>query len=212
MNQQKSTSTSWALILIAVAIAGAGISYHFTLESRFASIEQKLDQNSLALQEYQASQETIFSSKTETLNNLNKEVDALQSSLEPLGKSTREQTESLSEIRKQVASLQQSQQAQQDAQKKLSDYAGQLEKIKHDIQVQSTPTPPPSVPISTPAASPLPLIAPHASSADVPLALPPHADSVVDLRPALITVANDASVRALPVAMPVSLSAADDIR
>lgn len=211
MNQQKSTATSWALILIAIAITGAGISYHFTLESRFASIEQKLDQNSLAFQEYQASQETIFSSKTETLNNLNKEVDALQSSLEPLGKSTREQTESLSEIRKQVATLQQSQQAQQDAQKKLSDYAGQLEKIKHDIQVQSTP-PPQSVPISTPVASPLPLIAPHASSADVPLALPPHADSVVDLRPALITVTKDASVRALPVALPVALSTADDIR
>ena len=103
----KTSSASWALILIAVALAGAGISYHFTLESRFASIEQKLDQTSSALVQYQSSQETIVSSKAETLNNLNKQVDALQSSLEPLGKAIREQTEALSDIRKQIASLQQ---------------------------------------------------------------------------------------------------------
>jgi TolA-binding protein len=203
MNQRKTTSTSWALILIAVALAGAGISYHFTLESRFASIEQKLDQNSVALQQYQVSQETAFSSKTETLNNLNKEVDALQSSLEPLGKATHEQTESLSEIRKQIASLQQSQQAQQDAQKKLSDYTSQLEKIRHDIQIQSVQTPSPAAPVAAPTTAPL--IVPHASSANISLPLPPRADSAVDLRPAEISMADDATVRVFPVALPVSL-------
>ena len=86
-----STATS-ALILITVALAGAGVSYHFTLESRFTSIEQKLEQNSLALQQIQISQDTAISSKTEALNNLSKEVDDLQASLAPLGKATHEQT------------------------------------------------------------------------------------------------------------------------
>lgn len=208
MNQNKTTSTNWALILIAVALAGAGISYHFTLESRFAAIEQKLDQNSVALQQYQIAQETSISSKADALNNLSKEVDALQSSLAPLGKATREQTDSLTEIRKQVASLQQSQQNQQDAQKKLSDYAGQLEKIRHDIQTQSAPAPTPSVPATTPAAAST-LVAPHGSAAIVTLPLPPLADTSVDLRPDAASIADDASVRALPVALPVSLSASD---
>jgi myosin heavy subunit len=205
----KTSSASWALILIAVALAGAGISYHFTLESRFASIEQKLDQNTNALQQYQASQENIFSSKTDALNNLNKEVDALQASLEPLGKATHEQTDSLAEIRKQIASLQQSQQAEQDTQKKLSDYAGQLEKMKHDIQAQAvqTQSSPPSL-ISTPPASTLP--GSHAST-DVSLPLPPRVESNVDLRPAVTTMTDDdaTSIRALPVALPVTLSDSD---
>src|SRR5271156_4424089 len=100
-----STATS-ALILITVALAGAGVSYHFTLESRFAGIEQKLEQNSLALQQFQISQDSAISSKTDELNNLSKEVDDLQASLTPLGKATHEQTDSLAEIRKQVAALQ----------------------------------------------------------------------------------------------------------
>jgi TolA-binding protein len=212
MNQHKTSSPNWALILIAVALAGAGISYHFTLESRFATIEQKLDQNSLAFQQYQVSQETNFTSKTDALNNLSKEVDALQSSLEPLGKSTHEQTDSLSEIRKQIASLQQSQQSQQDAQKKLADYASQLEKMRHDIQTQAAPAPAPaptpSVPAATPAAAST-LAPPHDSAAIVPLPLPPLADTSVDLRPDAATVAVDASVRAWPVALPVSISASD---
>lgn len=210
MNLHKPPSTSWALILIAIALAGAGISYHFTLESRFAAIEQKLDQNSIALQQYQTSQETIASSKMETLNNLNKEVDALQTSLEPLGKATREQTDSLSEIRKQIASLQQSQQTQQDAQKKLSDYTSQLEKMRHDAQVHAGP--PASVSASSaPVAAPAlaPLIVPQASAVTVPPPLPPRADSAVDLRPAQITVADDLPVRVFPVALPVTLSASN---
>jgi len=201
------TSTNWPLILIAVALAGAGISYHFTLESRFATIEQKLDQNTVALQQYQVSQETNFSAKTDALNTLSKEVDALQSSLEPLGKATREQTDSLSEMRKQVAALQQSQQGEQDAQKKLADYASQLEKMKHDIQAQPAPAPVQAVsapaPVSTPAAASN-LVPPHGSASMVPLPVPPLTDAAVDLRPA--TIAEGPSVRALPVALPVSLS------
>ena len=208
MNLRKTTSTNWALAVIAVALAGAGISYHFTLESRFASIEQKLDQTSTALQQYQISQENIFSSKTEALNNLNKQVDALQSSLEPLGKAIREQTESLSEIRKQIASLQQSQQVQQEAQKKLSDYAGQIEKSRRDVQIHSAQTPSLPVRASTPTAPPP--LAPHAASANVSLPFPPRADSAVDLRAAQTTMAGDPSFRALPVALPVSLSALDN--
>ena len=208
MNPNKTSSTNWALILIAVALAGAGVSYHFTLESRFAAIEQKLDQNSLALQQYQISQETNVSSKADALTNLSKEVDALQASLDPLGKATREQTDSLAEIRKQVASLQQSQQSQLDAQKKLSDYASQLDKIRHDIQTQSAAPATSSAPAPTPAAAASNVVT-HGSAAIVPLPVPPLADTAVDLRPDAATVADDASVRALPVALPVSLSASD---
>lgn len=222
MNAEKNNPTSWPLILIAIALVGAGISYHFTLESRFATIEQKLDQNSTALQQYQTSQETISSSKTAALDNLSKEVDALQASLKPLGNATAEQTQSLADIRKQIGSLQQLQQNQQDAQKKLADYASQLEKIKHDAQVQSIP---PSVPIPTaapaqapapapvtsnpaPAQAPVvPAIIPKVSVNSTPLPVTPRADSaVVDLRPAETTLTVATSVRALPVALPVSLS------
>jgi TolA-binding protein len=207
-------TTNCALVLIALALAGAGVSYHFTLESRFSAIEQKLDQNSLALQQFQISQETIASSKTDALNNLSKEVDSLQTSLEPLGKATREQTESLADIRKQVASLQQLQQAQQDAQKKLSDYAGQLDKIKHDIQLQASQTPPPAAPVPAPApartpptaaANVTPVATPHASAAGVPMPFPPRADSAVDLRPDDTVLTKVIPPRALPVAIPVAL-------
>ena len=209
MNPQK--TTNWALILIAVALVGAGISYHFTLESRFAAIETKLEQNSIALQQYQITQETAISSKTEALTNLSKEVDTLQSSLEPLGKATREQTNSLSDIRKEISTLQQSQQAQLDAQKKLSDYASQLEKIKHDIQIQATaPAPSPTVSTTPASAAVAPLPTAHASAAPVLLPLPPRAESAVDIRPDdSPSVALDTSNRALPVALPVSLSATD---
>lgn len=209
MNPNKTNSATWALLLIAVALAGAGVSYHFTLESRFASIEQKLDQNSLALQQYQVAQETTVSSKLDALNTLSKEVDALQSSLEPLGKATHDQSDSLSQMHKQIAALEESQQAQQDAQKKLADYALQLDKLKHDIQTQTaqaqTPlVPVTSAPVATPATASVPALTPHAA---VLLPLPPRADNAVDLRPDQSTnVVEDASVRALPVALPVELS------
>jgi hypothetical protein len=210
MSQTKTNSMNWALILIAVALAGAGISYHFTLQSRFSAIEQKLDQNSLALQQVQIAQESIASSKSDALDHLNKEFDALQASLEPLGKATREQTESLSDIHKQIFSLQQSQEAQQDAQKKLSEYALQLDRMKREIQSQ--PQIPASSILVTPPATPTPA-EPQASSPHVVLPLPPRADNNVDLRPAQTTTMADAaatsSVRALPVALPVDQPVAD---
>jgi uncharacterized protein YgfB (UPF0149 family) len=219
-----STTSNWPLILIAVAMTGAGISYHFTLDARFAALEQKLDQNSIALQQYQIAQETVVSSKTEALNNLSKEVDALQASLTPLGQATKQQTDSLAEIRKQIASLDQLQQAQQDAQKKLADYASQLETIKHDVQVREAqasapaaamPLPvPPTVPMKNPTTPPTASTdAPstHASTAEVKPAVAPRAESsAVDLRPAEITAVRENAVRALPVALPVTPSLSDN--
>ena len=230
-----SSKTSWPLILIAVAMTGAGVSYHFTLDSRFAALEQKLDQNSVALQQFQIAQESAASSKNEALGDLNKEVDALQSSLAPLGKANKEQTDALTQIRQQIATLGQLQQAQQDAQKKLADYAGQLEKIKHDVQmhdVQASTTAaptapvPPTVPLpaSAPASVPAPAPAPapthttddqlptaHASTTDIKPDVAPHAEtSSVDLRPADITVPRVNAVRALPVALPVDGSLSDN--
>ncbi len=201
-------SSSWALILIALALTGAGVSYHFTLESRFAAIEQKLDQNSVALQQYQIAQETAVSAKSEALNRLSKEVDALQASMEPLGKTTHEQNDSLSDIRKQVASLQQSQQTQVDAQKKLADYATQLDKIRHDVQAQAAQV---QAQAQAQIQAPATTIAPasHASISVTPLPVAPKtAGNAADLRPAEITE-TDRSVRALPVALPVSLSVSD---
>jgi hypothetical protein len=208
MNPPKSHSATWALLLIAVALAGAGVSYHFTLQSRFASIEQKLDQDSLALQQFQVAQENTASSKLDALNTLSKEVDALQTSLEPLGKATHDHSDSLSQIHQQIAALEQSQQAQQDAQKKLADYALQLDKLKHEIQTAQVQ--PPSVSVtSAPAALPVPadILTPRTTTPNVILPLPPRADNAVDLRPDQSTVTTeDASVRALPVALPVALS------
>jgi hypothetical protein len=224
-----SPTSNWPLMVIAVAMTGAGISYHYTLDSRFAALEQKLEQNTVALQQYQISQATVVSSKTEALNNLSKEVDALQASLTPLGKVTKDQTDALAEIRKQVASLDQLQQAQQAAEKKLADYGGQLEKIKHDVQMReadsaaAAPAPVPAmVPIPTPTAAPTPApgasptaAAPtpsrHASTADTKPAVAPRAESsAVDLRPAEITVAPEHSMRALPVALPVTPALSDN--
>jgi hypothetical protein len=219
------SKSSWPLILIALAITGAGISYHFTLDSRFAALEQKLDQNTTALQQYQVAQESVVSAKTEALNNLSKEVDALQASLTPLDKANKDQTDSLTEIRRQIASLDQLQLAQQDAQKKLADYAGQLEKIKHDVQVHEAQASvvPPSVPMSVPVPAPTPIPAPapapataattsttHASAIDVKPLLPPRAESAVDIRPAEITAPRENAVRANPVALPVDLTASDN--
>ncbi len=220
-----SKTSSWPLILIAVAMTGAGVSYHFTIESRFTALEQKLDQNTVALQQFQIAQESAASSKNEALDGLSKEVDALQASLAPLGKATKEQTDSLAQVRQQIATLGQLQLAQQDAQKKLADYAGQLDKIKHDVQMHdaqastAAPAPvPPTVPLpaAAPASVPSPAVTPaatqlptaHASIIDIKPTVAPHAETdSVDLRPAEITVARVNAVRALPVALPVDPSA-----
>jgi hypothetical protein len=87
--------------------------------------------------------------------------------------------------------------------------------MKHDIQMQAvqtvqavqTPVPAPAAAPSTP---PTPVAAPQAYSANLPLPLPPRAESAIDLRPAQIpAMADDASVRALPVALPVGISPSD---
>ena len=55
-----------------------------------------------------------------------------------------------------------------------------------------------------------PLIVPsHTSASNVKLPLPPLAESAVDLRPDAASVADDSSVRALPVALPVAMSGTD---
>lgn len=206
MKSSKTSPRAWALILILCAIAGAGISYHFTLEARFTALEQKLDQNSLALERYQTAQEETVSAKTEALNNLNKEIDSLQSSLQPLDKTTKDQNTSLVEIRKQITVLQQSQQSQQEAQKKLADYAHQLETLRHEIQLskaeafrapdpvlipppaRQNPVPPPVVaaPASHPAPVALPVSAAPSGNKDEPapdpLPIAPHAETKVNLR------------------------------
>ena len=235
----KTTMHSWALILIAVALAGAGISYHFTLESRFSAIEQKLDQNTVALQQYQISQDTVISSKTEILSALSKEVDALESSLAPLGKTTADQNTALTDLRKEIAALQQSQQAQIDAEKRLAEYSSQVEALKRSVSSNPTPSIPVSVPIpvTTPASTPIPAatavvtapapvtpapapattttLAPVPTAATtthasvVHLPLPPMADDGLDIRPAQTSVAEQTPIRVLPVALPVELSTTD---
>lgn len=226
-----SKASSWPLLLIAVALVGAGFSYHYTLDARFATLEQKLEQNTIALQQYQVAQETATTAKAATLDKLNKEVDSLQASLTPLGQATKAQTDSLAQIREQISSLGQLQQAQQDANKKLADYAGQLEKMKHDVQQQheaqaSSPgligPVPPTVPLptSTPVQVPVPAAPPataapaptvHASIAPVKSLVTPLTEtSTVDLRPADITAPRVNAVRALPVALPVDASLSDN--
>ena len=226
-------TTTPALVLIALALVGAGVSYHFTLQSRLAVLEQKLDENSLALQQCQIAQETAASARTDALANLGKEIDTLQTSfasLAPLGKATRQQTDTLADLRKQITALQQSQEAEHDQAKKFADYATQLDTIKHAIAAQAA-APVASAPqivaapavIKTPAAPAqnesgssavapmalpvaLPVIAPRASPV-TPLPVAPRADNAVDLRPDdSAHAAGIASVRALPVTDPVNLS------
>ena len=180
-----------ALVLIALALSGAGVSYHFTLEARFAALQQKLDQNAVALQQCEITQETAASSKTDALNNLSKEVDTLQNSLEPLGKSTQEQTASLAEIRKQIAAIEQSQQAQQDAQKKLTEFGSQIDSIKHDVAVHAI-----QASLITPASA-------------VVATAPTTVTKPVDATPAAVSPTVSAEVapavaKPLPVAQPVS--------
>ena len=225
-------ASTWPLLLIAFAMVGAGVSYHFTLDARFAALDQKLEQNSIALQQFQIAQESAASSKNAALDGLNKEVDALQASLTPLGKATKDQTDALAQVRQQIATLGQLQQAQQDAQKKLADYAGQLDKIKHEVQLHeaqasTTPAPapvPPTVPLpaSAPASAPAPApAAKPTTSLDLPTNGPTIADfkppvtpltetSSVDLRPADITAPRVNAVRALPVALPVDGALSDN--
>ena len=119
-----------------------------------------------------------------------------------------------------------------EAQKKLADYAGQLDKIKHDVQLHeaqasTAPAPapvPPTVPLPAsapaPAPTPTPAVMPttslqlpqaHASTVDIkPSVTPLTETSSVDLRPAEITAPRVNAVRALPVALPVDTALSDN--
>jgi len=172
-----------ALGLIILAVLGTEISYHFTLETRFDAIEEKLQQDTAAMQQMQESIDALAASKTESLNDLNKQLTTLQSSFEPLGKDSKEQADALAQLRTQIATLQQAQSGQLDAQKKLSDYLAQLEanvkKTRAEAEAataQPAAVLPVSVPIvpapatttSTPTAQPIPApVAPNASAGDL---------------------------------------------
>jgi hypothetical protein len=175
-----------ALVLIILAVLGTEVSYHFTLETRFDAIEEKLQQDTTAMQQMQESIDALSASKTESLNDLNKQLTTLQSSFEPLGKDTKEQADALAQLRTQITTLQQAQSGQQDAQKKLSDYIAQLEanvkKARAEAEAVATkpaPVLPVSVPIapapaapatttSAPTAQPTPApVAPNASASDL---------------------------------------------
>jgi len=227
MNAQSNFSRKLAIVLIILAVFGTEISYHFTLESRFDLIEQKLQQNTVAMQQMQDSIDTLSSSKTETLTSLNKQIEALQSSFEPLGKMSREQTDALAQVRQEVATLQQAQSQQVDAQKQLSTGIAQLEKAREEARraaaaaaaapapvpaVTTVPAPaaavPPSAPVATPSSSSADtsrtlMQFPGAFSHPTKIAMLPAAantDDAVDVRPA--DAASDdtfRSVRALPV-------------
>ena len=227
MNAQSNFSRKLAIVLIILAVFGTEISYHFTLESRFDLIEQKLQQNTVAMQQMQDSIDTLSSSKTETLTSLNKQIEALQSSFEPLGKMSREQTDALAQVRQEVATLQQAQSQQVDAQKQLSTGIAQLEKAREEARraaaaaaaapapvpaVTTVPAPaaavPPSAPVATPSSSSADtsrtlMQFPGAFSHPTKIAMLPAAantDDAVDVRPT--DAASDdtfRSVRALPV-------------
>jgi septal ring factor EnvC (AmiA/AmiB activator) len=171
-------SRKLAVVLIICAVVGTEISYHFTLESRFDAIEEKLQQDTVAMQQMQDSLDTLESSKTATLSDLNKQLATLQSSFEPLGKTSQAQADTLSQLRQQITTLQQAQGGQQDAQKKLSDYLTQLEanvkKASAEAEAAAKPAPvapapaaPSATTISVPASQPAPLPPSSASSSDL---------------------------------------------
>ncbi len=181
-----SASRTLAVILIAFALLGTEFSYHFTLESRFDAIEDKLQQNSLAIQQFQSSVDTLSSSKTETLAELNKEVVALQSSFGPLGKATQAQTDSLAQLHQQIATLQQAQDDQLNAQKKLFGSVAQLEKahLKVHLETDQPPVVAAPAPATAPVSAPAP--APETVSAPAPASVPPAPPAAAPAHAALL--------------------------
>jgi TolA-binding protein len=175
----KSNPASWtrrfALVLIIGALAGTAVSFHLTLESRFAGLEEKSAQQTAALQAMQESLDTIESSKNETLSGLNKQLTSLQSSFEPLGKTSQAQADALNRVRQQLAGLQKAQDDQQDAQKKFSAYLTQLEtavkKARADAAAAATfrtPTPTVIPPPATKTAVSLPVSVPLPVATNAP--------------------------------------------
>jgi hypothetical protein len=172
-----------ALGLIILAVLGTEISYHFTLETRFDAIEEKLQQDTVAMQQMQESIDAMAASKSESLSGLNRQLTTLQSTFEPLGKTTKSQADALDQLRTQITSLQQAQSGQQEAQKKLSDYIAQLESNVRKARVEAVaakpvvsappsvpiaPAPAPATTLSAPTAQPIPAPAtPNASANDL---------------------------------------------
>ena len=163
-------SRKLALALIICAVAGTEISYHFTLESRFESIEEKLAQQTAAMQQMQESLDSTENSKDATLTGLNKQLTSLQSSFEPLGKTTQTQADALNQLHVQLASLQQAQTDSQDAQKKLSAYITQLEESVRKARSEAAAAAAKPTPHVVPATNPLP--APTTNAASAPAANP----------------------------------------
>ena len=233
-NPMSSKTSSWPLLLIAFAMVGAGVSYHFTLDARFAALDQKLEQNSIALQQFQIAQESAASSKNAALDGLNKEVDALQASLTPLGKATKDQTDCpLAQIRQQIATLGQLQQAQQGRARRSSpttpaSWTRSSTTCRCTRRRLPLHRPPASRAAHGPAAcecdSPgracsrdrtstvaSSFLRTHASTVDIkPSVTPLTETSSVDLRPAEITAPRINAVRALPVALPVDTALSDN--
>lgn len=189
MNPESSFSRKLAIVLIVCAVFGTEISYHFTLESRFDAIEQNLQRDTVAMRTMQNTLDTLSSSKTQTLAGLNKQVEALQSSVEPIGKTTREQTDALAQVRQEIAALQQAQNQQLDAQKKLSSGITQLENLRNNAAhlaavpvqpaVYTAPAPAIAAP-TTPASTPV-------TAAPAPVALPASTPTAGSLPPANTT-------------------------
>jgi prefoldin subunit 5 len=185
-----------ALALIVCAVIGTEVSYHCTLESRFDAIEDKLAQQTIAMQAMQESLDTIESSKNETVSGLNKQIASLQSSFEPMGKTSQAQADALSQVHQQLATLQKAQGDQQDAQMKLSAYLTQLEAAVKKARADAA-----SASSARTAPAPLPLPTTNAALIlPVPLPLP------------IPTPASDLMASPGAVSHPVDHAASDSIQ
>jgi septal ring factor EnvC (AmiA/AmiB activator) len=147
-----------ALGLIVCALVGTEVSDRFRLEFRFEAIEQKVEQNNLSLQKFQASLEDLTSSKTETLAALGKKVDALQASYAPLGQATKQQTDSVTELHQEIISLQQAQAAELEAEKNLSRSISEAEKARKEQPAPAAKVSEATI-LPLPSSSPAPVVA-----------------------------------------------------
>ena len=190
-----------ALLLIALALLGTGTGYKLSLDSRLDGLEQKIQQQNVTLQQFQASLDAFSSSRTEALSGVNdhlgslaKEIDALQTSFAPLGKSTQEQKDILAQLHQQVTKLEQSESDQSDAQHRLADHLAELERNPPAPAATLSPAStsahvPASVPISTPIST--------------LQSLPAHIPPLVPIAP------KKASASAFPNAAPVPFPASE---
>jgi hypothetical protein len=190
MNASSSFSRKLAIALIVCAVFGTEVSYHFTLESRFEAIEQKLAQSTAAVQQMQDSIDTLSTSKTQTVAGLNRQIEALQSSFAPLGKMSHEQMDALSQVRQEIVTLQQAQTEQVEAQKKLSTGITQLETARNEARLAAAASSPAPVPAPAPSANvAVPAATPSAEQAPAPTVPAPTAVA----NPAAVPSASSAS-------------------